>query len=92
LTRAKHIPIRTCIGCGEKKPKGELLRIVKTPEGTLTIDLAGKKGGRGTYICFNLDCLEKAIKKKSLQRSLKVNEIDRDLLERLKELLPKVNK
>lgn len=90
--KAKHVPIRTCIGCGEKRPKGELLRVVRLPEGNLTIDLSGKKSGRGAYLCFNPECLEKAIKKKSLQRNLKLDEIDNSIIESLKDLLSKVKR
>ena len=63
----KKIPIRTCIGCGEGKPKRELIRIVKTTEGEVLIDSTGKKNGRGAYICKSEDCLNKVIKSKRLE-------------------------
>ena len=68
----KKIPERTCIGCGQTKPKNDLLRIVKDKENNVFVDLTGKKNGRGAYICANTDCLEKARKSKGLERSLKV--------------------
>ncbi len=64
----KKIPLRRCIGCFESKPKNELYRIVKTPEGEILLDKTGKKNGRGAYICSNKDCLEKAIKAKRLEK------------------------
>jgi hypothetical protein len=75
-----------CIGCRVKKDKRELLRIVRTPEGETEIDRSGKKSGRGAYICSNKECLEKAIKTKTLQKALQV-EISEDVLEGLKEQL-----
>ena len=58
-------PQRSCIGCGEKKDKKDLLRIVRSPEGEYAVDLQGRKNGRGAYLCKNLSCLEKAEKKKA---------------------------
>lgn len=66
---AKKTPLRMCIGCGESKPKPELIRIVKTPENNIIIDLSGKANGRGAYICRNAECLKKAIKSKRLERT-----------------------
>ena len=62
--KVKKIPLRMCTGCMEMKPKKELIRVVKTPEGEVTVDLTGKKSGRGAYICRNIECLEKAFKAK----------------------------
>ena len=59
---------RTCVACGNQKEKKELLRIVRTPEGNIEIDLTGKKNGRGAYICKSEECLEKVIKTKKLER------------------------
>lgn len=87
MARAKHIPIRTCVGCGRKKPKGDLLRVVKGVDGSVFPDPSGKKSGRGVYICFNLDCLEGALKKKAIQRSLKINELDESLVGKVKEII-----
>ncbi|MEN2984665.1 MAG: YlxR family protein [Dictyoglomaceae bacterium] len=77
-----HIPIRTCIGCEEKKPKREMIRIVRQNE-NIFIDPTGKASGRGAYICVNLDCLEKAIKKKALSYALRCF-ISPEILEILK--------
>lgn len=65
----KKIPMRRCVGCGEMKPKKELIRIVRTPEGQIVADPTGKKSGRGAYICCSSDCLTKAEKGKKLERA-----------------------
>lgn len=80
----KKIPQRTCIGCGLKKDKKELVRIVRTPEGALQLDPTGRMNGRGAYVCRDTACLDKALKKKALQRSLK-EEISEDVILKLKE-------
>ena len=67
--KTKKIPMRMCIGCGEMKPKKELIRIVKSKEGEISLDLTGKKSGRGAYICKDLKCLQKARKSRKLERS-----------------------
>ena len=66
----KKVPERKCMGCNEKRPKKELIRVVRTPEGDVVIDLVGKKSGRGAYICKSLSCLKKARQKKRLEASL----------------------
>jgi predicted RNA-binding protein YlxR (DUF448 family) len=71
--KVKKIPQRMCVGCKEKKAKKELLRIVRTPEQDVLVDLTGKKSGRGAYICPNNECLKKAIKTKSLQKALETD-------------------
>jgi len=68
--KPKKIPVRMCIACREGKPKKELIRLVRTPEGKVEIDLTGKASGRGAYICPSEACLEKAYKTKSLSRAL----------------------
>lgn len=65
----KKAPMRKCVGCGEMKPKKELRRIVRSPEGEISIDLTGKKSGRGAYLCASSDCLAKAEKGKRLERA-----------------------
>ncbi len=65
----KKTPIRMCVGCGEPHPKKELIRVVKTPEGEIKIDLTGKLNGRGAYICKSAECLKKAVKSKRLERT-----------------------
>jgi predicted RNA-binding protein YlxR (DUF448 family) len=66
----KKIPMRKCLGCGEMKPKKELIRAVKSPEGEISLDLTGKKSGRGAYICPDKSCFQKARKAKRLERAL----------------------
>lgn len=66
----KYVPLRRCMACNNQKEKSELLRIVKSNDGTIHIDLSGKKSGRGAYICKNKECLEKVIKSKRLAKSL----------------------
>ena len=66
----KKIPQRTCMGCNEKKNKNELIRIVKNKQNKIIIDQTGKAQGRGAYICNNIDCLEKVIKNKRLEKAL----------------------
>ena len=65
------IPMRQCTGCREMKNKKEMIRVIKTPEGTFMLDATGKKNGRGAYICPNRECLSQAIKSKGLERSFK---------------------
>lgn len=65
------MPQRTCIACRQVKDKGELMRVVRTPEGTIEIDSTGKKKGRGAYICRDLACWEKARKGKQLEHALR---------------------
>ena len=66
----KKIPLRMCTGCGEMKPKKELVRVVRSAEGEISLDLTGRKSGRGAYVCPNLDCLKKALKTRRIERSL----------------------
>ena len=68
----KKIPMRQCLGCREMRPKKELIRIVRSPEGTLDLDARGKMPGRGAYLCHQTECLEKAIKSKAVERALEV--------------------
>lgn len=85
----RKIPMRQCTGCGEMKSKKELIRVIKTPENEIVIDATGKKNGRGAYICNSLECFQKAVARKALERSLKVTipkEIYETLEKELKEL------
>ena len=66
----KKIPMRQCLGCREQKPKKELIRVVRSPEGTIALDFRGKANGRGAYVCPNPACLKKAIKARALERAL----------------------
>src|SRR5579875_675277 len=71
--RVKHIPMRTCIACRENKPKRELLRVVRTPDGHVLLDATGKKAGRGAYLCAKLSCWENALKRKRLESEFEVS-------------------
>lgn len=66
----RKIPVRRCCGCGEGRPKKELVRVVRSPEGEISLDATGRKPGRGAYLCPDAACLAKARKKKSLERAL----------------------
>lgn len=66
----KKIPERKCLGCGEAKPKKELIRVVRAPDGQVSLDYTGKKSGRGAYICKNINCLRKARKARRIERGL----------------------
>ena len=68
----KKIPMRQCTGCREMKPKRELIRVVKSPEGEISIDFKGKKPGRGAYVCPSEACLAKARKSKALERAFDI--------------------
>ena len=68
--KVKKVPERQCLGCNEHKPKRELLRVVKSPDGEISLDFTGKKSGRGAYICHDLRCLKKARKTRRIDRSL----------------------
>lgn len=70
--KTRKIPLRKCTGCQEMKSKKELIRVVRSPEGEISIDFTGKKSGRGAYICPDAGCLETAIRRKGLERSLDV--------------------
>ena len=70
---AKKVPLRQCVGCGEMKGKKEMLRVLKTVEGHICLDATGKKNGRGAYLCKQKECLQKARKHKSLERSFKMS-------------------
>lgn len=82
--KKKKIPLRKCLGCEENKNKKELVRIVKTPENEVLIDLTGKVNGRGAYICNNKECFKKAVKSNRISKSLKT-EIPKERLEELEE-------
>ena len=68
----KKIPLRRCCGCGESFPKKELIRVVRTPDGTVQMDFTGKLSGRGAYVCRSLTCFKKARKAKRLERNLDI--------------------
>lgn len=86
--KTRKTPLRKCVGCGEHKDKRELIRIVRSKEGQISIDPTGKLNGRGAYLCNNKLCLEKAIKEKSLQRSFK-SMINQETIDELRRNLEK---
>lgn len=67
--KEKRTPLRKCTGCGEMKPKKELVRVVRSPEGEISLDLTGRKPGRGAYVCPDPDCLRKARKARRIERA-----------------------
>ena len=70
--KPKKTPMRMCVGCREMKPKRELIRVVRSPEGAVSMDPVGKKPGRGAYVCRSAECLKRAIKQRQLERQLEV--------------------
>lgn len=86
--KVKKIPQRKCVGCNEMKDKKTLLRIVRSPEGEISLDLTGKKNGRGAYVCLCEACITKAVKEKRLERALEKpvsEEVYQKLLEDFKD-------
>lgn len=84
--QTKKVPVRMCSGCGQHIPKKELIRVVRSPEGELSVDLTGKKSGRGAYLCRKVECLRKARKTRRLERSLTC-QIPDEVYQRLEEEL-----
>lgn len=87
----KKIPMRKCVGCGEMKPKKELMRILKTETGEFVVDAAGKKNGRGAYLCRSLSCFQNAVKSRGLERSFK-QEIPQEVYDRLEKEMGEIEK
>ncbi|MDD3192450.1 MAG: YlxR family protein [Oscillospiraceae bacterium] len=67
--QTRKVPMRMCTGCGQMKPKRELVRVVKSQEGEISLDLTGKKAGRGAYVCRDIQCLQKARKARRLEKA-----------------------
>ncbi|WP_242862867.1 RNase P modulator RnpM [Clostridium sp. C105KSO13] len=86
----KKIPMRKCVGCGEMKPKKEMIRVLRTMEGDFVLDATGKKNGRGAYLCRSQNCLEKADKNKGLERSFKQS-IPEEVYEHLKKEMSEID-
>lgn len=78
----KKIPTRKCVGCGEMRDKKGMIRVIKTPEGEICLDVTGRANGRGAYICNSAECLKKAVKNRGLEKSLKA-QIPGDILEQM---------
>lgn len=81
--KKKKIPMRMCLGCGEMKTKREMIRVVKSPEGEISLDFTGKKSGRGAYVCKSAECFEKARKARRFEKSFSCR-IDDSVYEELK--------
>ena len=79
---AKKIPMRQCVGCGEMKNKKDLMRVLKTAEDSIVLDMTGRKNGRGAYLCMDKECLANARKNKGLERSFKMS-IPKEVYENL---------
>lgn len=88
--KPRKIPMRMCVGCREMKPKKELLRAVRSPDGQVSLDTTGKKPGRGAYCCYNAECLRRALKQGQLDRQLEVKlseEVNAQLTQTMERLL-----
>ena len=86
MAAVKKVPARLCLGCQEQKPKKELVRIVRSPEGELSVDMTGKKAGLGAFICNSKECFEKAVKEHRVERSFK-GAIDKAVYDQLRNQL-----
>ena len=86
MARKRKTPQRLCLGCRTMKDKRELLRVVRTPQGEIGLDVTGKTAGRGAYICPHAACLQKALRSKALEKSLRTS-VGEDVLQLLKEKL-----
>ena len=86
MAKERKLPLRKCSGCGEMKPKTELVRVVRSPEGDFSMDLTGRKAGRGAYVCRDLDCLRAARKAHRLERAFSCA-IPAEIYDRLEEEL-----
>ncbi len=86
MAHVKKIPLRKCTGCGEMKPKKELIRVVRSPDGHISLDLIGRAAGRGAYICPAIDCLRAARKAHRLERSFSCA-IPEDIYDRMEQEL-----
>ena len=82
----KKIPMRMCVACREMRPKKELIRVVRTPEGGVTLDRTDRANGRGAYLCDSVDCLSRAVKTRALERALETR-IDESIFDSLREAL-----
>ena len=83
-TVVKKVPTRRCVGCGEHFPKSTLVRVLRTPNSEIVLDLSGKKSGRGAYICKKSECFKKARKSKRIEASLECS-IPEEVYDRMEE-------
>ena len=82
--QTKKLPVRMCSGCGQHFPKKDLVRVVRSPQGELSVDLTGKKSGRGAYVCKNIECLKKARKAKRFEKAFSC-QIPDEVFERMEQ-------
>lgn len=87
----KKVPMRKCTGCGEMKNKKEMMRVLRTTEDDIVLDVTGKKNGRGAYLCFSRECLSRAIKNRGLEKSLKT-QIPQEIYDNLESEMSRVEK
>lgn len=87
----KKVPLRQCIGCGEMKSKKEMIRILKTEAEGVVLDATGRKNGRGAYVCPNMECFQKAVKSRGLERSFKMP-IPKEVYESLEKEMEQIGK
>lgn len=85
---AKKIPMRMCVGCREMREKRQLVRVVRTEEGSAAVDLTGKANGRGAYVCASAECLKKAVKSRAIDRALDIK-VDPGIIDRLADEISK---
>lgn len=78
MERRRHVPLRTCVGCRQVRPKRQLIRIVRLPDGGVEVDPTGKRSGRGAYLCPQRDCWVKALERKGLDHALKTTLSDQE--------------
>ena len=87
--KEKKVPMRMCVGCREMKPKKELIRVVRSPEGAVSMDATGRKPGRGAYICRQAQCLQRALRQRQLERAFEcplADEVKESLMSQLSAL------
>ncbi len=90
MPKPRKIPMRLCVGCREMKPKKELIRVARSPEGEVSLDPTGKKAGRGAYCCYQVECLRRALKQRQLDRALEAQlteETNQSLMDTMQRLL-----
>ena len=90
MSQTKKVPLSKCTGCNEVKNKKDMIRVIRDKEGNISMDATGRKNGRGAYICPDVKCLEKAMKSKGLERTLKAK-VPEEVYEQLKAELGEIN-